>query len=75
MKFEISDSWPPNKQKDHLFMLLVKENGHTFVFVFPDDPAKKLAVTAQFGVLAANPEIQFSWSDAANMSQRIMETR
>lgn len=71
---DIPDSWPPNKQKDHLFMLLIQE-GHTFAFVFPDDPAKKLAVTAQFGVLAANPEIPFSWANAAIMTQRIMESK
>ena len=74
MSIDIPDSWPPNLQKDHLFWIFLKD-GHTFAFIFPDTSAKKVELTRRFGVLAADPEIPFSWHEAAVMTQRILETR
>lgn len=49
-------------------LVLVKGN-ERYVFVFGDQDHKK--VHRQFGRMASNPKLSFSWFDAALLSERV----
>ena len=51
------------------FMALVKE-GERYIFIY-DGPQSIDALLRHFAKLAADPELSFSWYDAAVMSQRV----
>lgn len=52
-------------------LALVKGN-ERYVFLFDDD--NRTETLRQIGRYAANPELSFSWYDAAVMSQKIRQT-
>jgi hypothetical protein len=52
-------------------LALVKGN-ERYVFLFDDD--NRVEMLRQLGRFAANPELSFTWYDAAVMSQKIRET-
>lgn len=54
---------------DGVNVLALVKNGERFVFLYDDESAPKLLQT--FGKYAADPELEFSWYDAAVMSQRV----
>lgn len=51
-------------------LCLAKTNGQKFVFLY-DDPD---AALQQIGRCAADPELDFSWYDAAVLSMRVRKT-
>lgn len=50
-------------------VLALVKDGHRFVFLYDDSSKDRLLQT--FGEYAADPELTFSWYDAAVLSQRI----
>lgn len=54
---------------DGVNVLALVKNGERFVFLYDDESGPKLLQT--FGKYAADPELEFSWYDAAVMSQRV----
>lgn len=54
---------------DGVNVLALVKNGERFVFLYDDESASSLLQT--FGKYAADPELDFSWYDAAVMSQRV----
>ncbi len=52
-------------------LALVKGN-ERYVFLFDDD--NRVETLRQIGRYAANPELSFTWYDAAVMSQKIRQT-
>ena len=52
-------------------LALVKGN-ERYVFLFDDD--NRVEMLRQFGRFAANPDLSFTWYDAAVMSQKIRQT-
>lgn len=54
---------------DGVNVLALVKNGERFVFLYDDESASQLLQT--FGKYAADPELDFSWYDAAVMSQRV----
>ncbi len=52
-------------------LALVKGN-ERYVFLFDDD--NRIETLRQIGRFAANPELSFTWYDAAVMSQKIRQT-
>jgi hypothetical protein len=52
-------------------LALVKGN-ERYVFLFDDD--NRVEMLRQFGRFAANPDLTFTWYDAAVMSQKVRET-
>jgi hypothetical protein len=52
-------------------LALVKGN-ERYVFLFDDD--NRVEMLRQFGRFAANPELTFTWYDAAVMSQKVRQT-
>lgn len=55
--------------EDGVNVLALVKNGERFVFLYDDESASALLQT--FGKYAADPELDFSWYDAAVMSQRV----
>lgn len=51
-------------------LALVKGN-ERYIFLFDDD--NRVEMLRQFGRFAANPELSFTWYDAAVMSQKVRE--
>ena len=54
---------------DGVNVLAMVKDGHRYVFLYDDDSGPRLLET--FGRYAADPELDFSWYDAAVMSQRV----
>jgi len=52
-------------------LALVKGN-ERYVFLFDDD--NRVEMLRQFGRFAANPDLSFTWYDAAVMSQKVRQT-
>jgi hypothetical protein len=55
--------------KDGDLVTYLASNEQTFVFVYRDETKTKLL--RHLGSMAANPELKFSWSDAAEVANRI----
>ena len=55
--------------EDGVNVLAMVKDEERFVFLYDDDSAPQLLET--FGRYAADPELDFSWYDAAVMSQRV----
>jgi hypothetical protein len=51
--------------------LILAKGGEKYVFVY-DKPTQKI-LRGVFGRFAANPELNFSWHDAAVLSKKIRE--
>ena len=49
------------------------ENGEQFVFIYPD--GHEQAVLRELGKAAADPELSFSWCEAAMLSMRVRELK
>jgi hypothetical protein len=54
-------------------VLALVRGSERYVFLYDDQSAEQLLRT--FGEYAANPELSFSWYDAAVMSQRVAALR
>ena len=54
---------------DGVNVLAMVKDGHRYVFLYDDSSGPRLLET--FGRYAADPELDFSWYDAAVMSQRV----
>ena len=52
---------------------LVK-GGEQFVFMYPATDEHRAEILRAIGRAAANPELSFTWYDAAVLSQKIRET-
>lgn len=58
------------------FVALVKRRTLTmprelYVFFYPDTPADRVMVMRTFGRFASNPDLSFTWGDAAKLSQQV----
>lgn len=53
-------------------VLALVKGSERYVFLFDDD--NRTETLRQIGRFAANPELSFTWYDAAVMSQKIRET-
>ena len=58
----------PNED-DGVNVLAMVKDGQRYVFLYDDTSGPRLLET--FGRYAADPELDFSWYDAAVMSQRV----
>ena len=54
-------------------VLALLKGTERFVFLYDDESADQLLQT--FGKYAADPELNFSWYDAATLSQRVRKLR
>jgi hypothetical protein len=52
-------------------LALSKENGQRFVFLYDDASTREVLQT--LGRFAANPDLDFTWFDAAVLSQRVRQ--
>ena len=52
--------------------LLYEKHGHRFIYIYQD--GDKAEVLRAIGRQAADPELSFSWYDAAVLSQKIRKT-
>ena len=58
--------------EDGFNVLAMVKGKERYVFLFDDD--KRVETLRQLGRYAADPELSFSWYDAAVLSQKIRET-
>ncbi|MDM4015837.1 hypothetical protein [Roseiconus lacunae] len=61
----------PDHQNPCREFLGYTRDGHTFLFAF--DPQKTTPLLQQFASFAGNPNIPFSWFDAAKLSRQVRE--
>lgn len=54
-------------------VLALMKNGERFVFLYDDESSGSLLQT--LGRFAANPDLSFSWYDAAVLSQKVRKMR
>lgn len=54
-------------------VLALVRNGERYIFLYDDDSAERLLQT--FGRYAADPQLSFSWYDAAVLSQKVRRLR
>ncbi|MBL8815173.1 MAG: hypothetical protein JNL58_04005 [Planctomyces sp.] len=54
-------------------VLALVRDGHRFVFLYDDDSVD--AVLNTFGEYASDPELEFTWYDAAVLAQRARELK
>ena len=59
-----------DKTDDTVLLAIVKGN-ERYVFHFRDDVATRSKINNVFGQFASNPELSFSWHDAAVLSQKV----
>jgi hypothetical protein len=52
-------------------LLLVKSNGERFYFSYDDSPASIETLLQTLGRYAADPEMNFTWWDAAVLASRV----
>lgn len=52
-------------------VLALVKGSERYVFLYDD--ASRVAVCATFGRFAANPDLSFTWYDAAVLSQRVRQ--
>jgi hypothetical protein len=57
-----------------LVFCLIKERDR-FHFVFDESPASLRALLGTFGVFASDPDLDFTWYDAALLSARVREAQ
>ena len=55
----------------HVNVLTLIKDGETYLFLYND--TEKAEVLRQFGQFAANADLNFTWYDAAIMSQKMKE--
>lgn len=60
---------PDPLANDDLHMIVIVKGEERYVFMFT--PAKRDMALRQIGAWASNPELSFSWYDAAIVSQRV----
>ena len=58
-----------SRMADGVNMIALSKDGERFVFLYDDNSPAELLRT--FGQYAADPELNFSWYDAAVLSQRV----
>lgn len=57
---------------EHRILAVSKEStGEKYVFLYRDDEESRGKLFTMFGRYAADPELSFTWSDAALLSQRV----
>lgn len=54
-------------------VLALVRNGERYIFLYDDESAERLLQT--FGRYAADPQLSFSWYDAAVLSQKVRRLR
>lgn len=54
-----------------LNVLAIEEDGHRYVFIYTDDDSG--VVLRELGRCAADPELTFTWRDAAVLSLKVRE--
>lgn len=64
----------PTRRGDINVLALVKGQAERYVWLFGDTEDDRASVRRSFGRFAANPELSFTWYDAAVLSKRIRET-
>jgi hypothetical protein len=52
-------------------LALAKPDGQQYVFIFDD--AQRCLIMRQFAQFAADPELSFTWYDAAILTQRVRQ--
>lgn len=58
--------------QDGDYLVSITRNGQTYMFIYRD--GMRTDMLRQIGKMAADPSIDFSWYDAALVSQRIRQT-
>ncbi len=61
----------PLKKKGDVNILALVKGRERFVFVYDDDQSTEMLRT--IGRFASNPELDFTWYDAARLSSKIRE--
>ena len=55
-----------------IFLALIKDGGERYIWLYRE--SEKAEVIRSFGRFAANPELSFTWYDAARLSQKMRES-
>jgi hypothetical protein len=59
---------------DDIRILVLDKADEKFVFIYEDgDKKKRVELLRVFGRFAANPDLTFSWYDAAHMALKVKE--
>lgn len=66
--YDVVDASDPDDYADTNVLCLAKDNGGRYVFLWPDDELALLDKT--LGRYAADPELDFTWGDAAALALR-----
>ena len=56
---------------DEQHVLMLEKAEHKYVFVFGNSDEQVKTILRRFGQYAADPNLNFSWFDAAQMAQRV----
>jgi hypothetical protein len=60
-----------SKKEGWTNIVAITKDGEKYVFVYDD--ASRKALLGAFGRLAQNPDLNFSWHDAAVLSRKVRE--
>ena len=66
----------PTTPTTRQFVVLVKRRTPTrprevYIFFYPDTPTDRVTIMRVFGRFASNPDLSFTWGDAAKLSQQV----
>lgn len=64
---------PSPKNSNAYSIIVSKDNGEVYTFIWTDENTPGLLLT--LGRFASNPELSFTWYDAAVCSQKVRECR
>lgn len=75
MTNRFKEQWPEkvvekSNSKTMNVMALVRECGERYIFLFDDTEGSHSAIFNQLGKFAADPELSFSWHEAAILAQK-----
>jgi hypothetical protein len=59
------------KQSSRRRVVALRKDAEKYVFIY--DQASRKALLGTFGKFAANPELNFSWHDAATLCRKVRE--
>lgn len=54
-------------------LAMVKPTGERYVFIYADDPLSRSELFRTLGRFAGNPDLDFTWYDAAVLSNKARE--
>lgn len=65
--------WQPPQTDCRLLAIIKRHPAEVYVFLYPDTRDGQVAAMRAFGRYASDPELSFTWYDAAKASQKVRE--